>query len=263
MIRRFIPVGLLLSLLVPAAAMAQSSFAGTWKVDVNSMQFSAKPSVVVLQNGDFQTPNSVPPVDVKADGQDHPVTGSPSFDAVNIKVLDDRSIEQTFKKSGTIVAVLKGTVSADGKAQHLNYTISGTPNTAPVTYALDYIRVAAGPPGSHAISGSWQITKLAASENALVWTYRVEGDTLRFSNPIGQSYAAKLDGTDAPFKGNPDFDSVSAKRISQDTIEETDKRGGKPVRVVRGTVTPDGKTMNVTEQNLLEGTTIRYSVAKQ
>lgn len=262
MIRKCIPTVLLLSLLVPAAAMAQSNFNGTWKVDVNSMQFSAKPTVIVLQNGNFQTPNSVPPVDVKADGQDHPVTGSPSFDTVSVKVLDDRSIETTLKKSGTIFGVLKSRVSADGKAQHLDFTSSGTPNAAPFTYALDYVRVAPGPAGSHALSGSWQMTKLAASENVLVRTFKVEGDTLRMSSPAGQSYAAKLDGTDAPYSGDPGIDSVSVKRISKDTIEETAKREGKPVRVMRQSVTPDGRTMNVTEQDLLAGTTTKYSAAK-
>ena len=41
---------LLLALLTPGLAMAQSVFDGTWKVDMKTAQFPTKPDVYLLQN---------------------------------------------------------------------------------------------------------------------------------------------------------------------------------------------------------------------
>ena len=38
-------------LLLPLLAAAQSPFDGTWKVDMNKVDFSKKPDVYLLQNG--------------------------------------------------------------------------------------------------------------------------------------------------------------------------------------------------------------------
>ncbi len=43
----------------------------------------------------------VPPVEVKADGQDQKVTGQPYYDSISIKIVDDHSIAETDKKDGT------------------------------------------------------------------------------------------------------------------------------------------------------------------
>jgi hypothetical protein len=42
---------LLASLLIPAMAMAQSPFDGTWKVDLKTAKFPEKPDVYLLQHG--------------------------------------------------------------------------------------------------------------------------------------------------------------------------------------------------------------------
>ena len=44
------------------------------------------------------------------------------------------------------------------------------------------------------------------------------------TSATGQSYNAKLDGTDTPFKGDPGVTSVSVKKLGKDTLEETRKR---------------------------------------
>ena len=144
--------------------------------------------------------------------------------------------------------------------------VPNTPNTnaAPVTGKVTETRVAAGAPGSHAISGSWRMAKFdTISDNAIVMTLKVDGDMLHMSTPTGQSYAAKLDGTDAPYKGDPGISSVSVKWIDKTTIEETDKRDGKPITTAQFAVMADGKTMNLTSHDLLAGTTSHISAAKQ
>ena len=44
-------IGFSVLLLLPLPAPAQSQFDGTWKIDMNSVQFPKKPDVFLLQNG--------------------------------------------------------------------------------------------------------------------------------------------------------------------------------------------------------------------
>jgi hypothetical protein len=41
------------------------------------------------------------------------------------------------------------------------------------------------------------------------FTFKADRESLNMTNPMGQSYTAKLDGTDAPYKGVRGINSVS------------------------------------------------------
>lgn len=255
---------LLMPLLMPVLAMAQSAFDGTWKVDLNKAQLPKKPDVFLLQDGMYHCKTCVPPIDIKADGQDQKVTGHPYYDTMSMKVVDDRTIEETDKKDGKTVTTSKTTVSSDGSALTFEFTDRSATNADPVTGKGEATRVAKGPAGSHAISGSWRTTKLESlSDNGLTFTYKVEGDSLTMTNPTGQTYTANLDGTDAPYKGDPGTTSVSVKRLGKNTMEESDKRDGKVISVARMTVAADGKTMTIAVNDKLHGTTSQFVAEKQ
>ena len=256
--------GLVIALLASAPAIAQNAIDGTWKFNLSDAQFPKKPDVYLLQNGKYQCKTCVPPIDVKADGQDQPVSGSPYLDSVSIKVVDDRTIEEVDKKNGKTVTTGKTVVSADGKTATFEFTDSSNTNAAPVTGKGSQTQVAKGPAGSHAISGSWVTAKLdTLSDNGLVVTFKVDGDSLKMSNQTGQSYVAKLDGTEAPYKGDPGTTSVSVKSVGKNTIEETDKRDGKVIGVSRMTVAADGKTMTAKFEDKLRGTSSQFTATKQ
>jgi hypothetical protein len=101
------------------------------------------------------------------------------------------------------------------------------------------------------------------SDKELLVTYKLVGDTLSMSRPSGQSYRAKLNGTDAPYKGDPDTNAVALKRIGKNTIEETAKLNGKVVSVTRMAVGSDGKSMTVSVQDAQDGTTNQFTMLKQ
>ena len=116
--------------------------------------------------------------------------------------------------------------------------------------------MAKGPAGAHLISGSWRTAKIeSVSDNGLAFTYKIDGDSLTMSNPAGQSYTAKLDETDAPYKGDPGTTSVALRRVDKNTLEETDKRDGKVINVFRMTVAADGKSMTIAFDDKLHETT--------
>src|SRR5271165_2362806 len=256
---------LLMLLLMPVLTLAQSGFDGTWKIDTNKIDFSKKPDVYLLQDGIYECKTAcVPPIKVKADGTDQAVTGHPYFDTVAIKVVNDHQIEETDKKNGKTVATSTVTVSPDGNTLTVEFSDSSNTNAAPVTGKGEATRVAKGPAGSNAISGSWRTTKMESlSDNATTVTYKVSGDELTMTSPTGQSYTAKLNGTDAPMKGDPGVSSVSVKMKGKDTLEETDKRDGKVISVAKMTVASDGKTMKLSVDDKLHGTKSEYVAMKQ
>ena len=257
--------GLLLAaiLCLATCAKAQSALDGTWKFDKDTAKFPTKPDEYLLKDGMYHCKTCVPQLDVKADGQDHSVTGHPYYDTANIKMVDDHSIEETYKKSGKVVSTSKSTVSADGSTVTFEFSDSSASSGDPVTGKGQATRVGKVPAAAHAISGSWRTAKMdTISDNAMTVTFKVNGDTLAMSNPTGQAYTAKLDGTDAPYKGDPGTTSVSVKKMGPNSIEETDKRDGKVISVSRLTVSADGKTLKVQWQDKLHGTSGEVSATK-
>jgi hypothetical protein len=89
------------------------------------------------------------------------------------------------------------------------------------------------------------MTDADVSNHAEDTIFRISGDTFSMSDRMGRSFSAKLNGTEAPYEGSDEFNSVSLKMIDTHTIEESDKQGGKVVKISRWSVGPDGKTMHV------------------
>jgi hypothetical protein len=254
---------LLLPMLTPALAIAQSGFDGTWKLDLKSMQFPSKPDEYLLQNGMYHCKSCTPPIDVKADGRDQKVTGDPYYDTFNVKVVDNNTLEMIQKKDGKVVGSGKLTVSADSGTLTFEFINSSGPGE-PVRGKFEATRVAKGPAGAHAISGSWRAAKLESKdENAITFTLKVQGDTLAYSASMGPSFSAKLDGTDAPYHGDPGTTSVSVKLLDKNILEETDKRDGKVIVVQRITLSADGKSLTIVSQDKLDGTTTQFVAIKQ
>jgi hypothetical protein len=230
---------------------AQSPFDGTWKTDLSKTQYQGgKPSTCLLQNGTYQDSSSVPKINIKADGTDQAVQGSRNYDTLAVKVVDDKTVEFTEKKAGKVVFTGKRIVSADGKTATYEFTYYPEGSKQPVTGKGTYVRVAAGPAGSHAISGSWRMQKmLSESENALMVTFKSTTDGLMMSRPTGGSYDAKFDGKDYPVKGNPNVSTVSLTKVSDRSFDETYKRDGKIVAVYHWTVSADGKAITEKTEN--------------
>jgi len=250
--------------LVPLSVMGQNPFDGTWKLDVNSIQFDPKANVYLLQSGMYDCQTCVPPIKIKADGTDQKVIGDPYNDRMSFKVIDEHNAETTSKKDGKIVGTSKYVVSADGNTLTTDWTYSGNPNSGTQTGHYTEKRVGMAPSGAHLISGSWQFQTQNASENTdLIWTYKVSGNEMAMTSRGGQSYTAKLDGTDAQFKGDPGTTSVSARMIGKNKYEETLKRDGKVITVNTSTISDDGMTLSIVSEDKLQGRTDKAQAHKQ
>jgi len=268
--KKLFVVALLMLLLMPVLATAQNPFDGTWKFDKfdrSTSQVPTKPDVYLLESGVYECKTCVPPFNVKADGTDQKVTEDPYSDTLIVKVIDDHNVESTSKKGGKIVETEKTSGSSDGKTLTVNWTIisgelrGGPPGPQTGTYTER--RVGKVPASGNLVSGSWHLEKTDASAAHVTWTFKVNGDELNMTNLSGQSYTAKLDGTEAPFKGDPGVTSVSVKMHGKDTMEETRKRDGKIIFIFTNTVSADGKTLKIVVEDKLQGTTAKGEAQKQ
>jgi hypothetical protein len=248
-------------LLVPAVALAGSAFDGTWKTRMDSMKVTGKPDVIAVADGMYTCSSCVPEVRVKADGTDQKVTGHDYFDSVAVMVVSPSSIEITQKMAGKQMGIVTYTVSTDGS------TLSGKfrdySGTKVATGAFTETRRAPGPAGSNAVSGSWQPNVMSDANDALrTVAYQMTKDEFSM-HWNGQSYDAKFDGKQYPIHGDPGHTMVSLKRLDDNTVLETDYRGGKVTDEIHLAAAKDGKSIEVTDKDITHDQVTTYTVEKQ
>jgi hypothetical protein len=262
--KRFVLAAVMAAGVVPVCCFAQSAFDGTWKIDANQIHLSDKPEVLVVKDGMYQCKTCVPPIDIKADGTDQPIKGHPYFDAMAIKLVDEHTLQETDKRGGKVVATSTMMLSADGNQASFEFSDSSAGDGQPVTGKGIMTRVGKAPAGASGFSGSWKTQKLdSISENAMLMTFKKNGDMLHMNTANGLSYDAKLGGTDAPFMGDPGVTTVSVKQVGERHIVETDKRNDKVVYISDMTVAPDGKSMDVKMQDKLHDRNMSFVALKQ
>ena len=261
--KKIIAAVLLLFAFQPVIGAAQSVFDGTWKTEVSSIDFPAKPSVFVFKDGMYECKTCATKTFVKTDGKDQKIEGNPYADSLAVRIIDANHVEMISKKSGKIVARSKYAVSTDKNSMLQEYANNAAANAEVVKGTTSYARVAYDKTGTHQMSGSWKAIKAdKRSDNGLLVTYKAEANTMNMSTPIGESYAAKTDGTDAPFKGDLGITSVAVK-IRKNTLEETYKRDGKAIGMSRMEVDASGKKAKVDWIDNLTKTNGNYVMLKQ
>lgn len=250
--------------LVPLSGVAQSIFDGTWKTEVSSIDYPAKPSVYVFKDGMYECKTCATKMLVKVDGKDQKVEGNPYADTLAVKVIDKNNLEMTSKKAGKVVAQRKISVSTDGNSMQVEYANYSAVNKEVVKGVTSYARTAYDRTAPHQMSGSWKAIKAdKRSDNGLKVTYKTEGALLNMIMPTGESYSAKTDGTDAPYSGDPGVTTVSVKVGKKNTLEETFKRDGKVVSTMTTAVDATGKKAKVDWVDYLTRTNGNFVMMKQ
>jgi hypothetical protein len=251
------------ALFVAADSYAQSPFDGTWRIELTQTRFSPKPLSFYISRGWYHCNGSCnPPYDVAADGQDHAVNGH-AYDKVSVTIADPRTVKVVAKNNGTLVFEQTRTVSPDGKTLTVKTTDHPMSGGEPTTYDTVAKRNGRAPSGVHAASGNWVIVKQNGSGSELLTTYKTNGDQFTMNAGSGASYTAKFDGTDSPVSHAYGWDAVSLKKINDHTIKETDKRSGIVTDVSTITVSPNGKTLTVVDNDKLANRTSTFTATKQ
>jgi hypothetical protein len=252
-------VGFFVLLLSPLLGFGQSQFDGTWKIDASTLQVPQKKDSYLLQSGMFECKACVPPFKIRADGTDQ---ATPDGNTASLRIVDDHHVEEIRKKDGKVVGSAKVAISPDGNSMTVNWTDSSQPGSGPQTGTLTAKRIAAAPAGTHLVSGSWLEENEKASEDQEQWTFKVHDGEITMTEPDGQTYTAKLDGTEAPVKGTPDAKSVSVRLLGKNKLQETFKSDGKVVQVNTITVSTDGKALYWTGEYKMQGRTAKFVARK-
>ncbi len=249
---------------VAAPASAQSVFDGSWKADIASAQMSDKPFVRTLKAGSYTCVSCNTPFTLKADGQFHAVKGQDYADEMSMTV-DGNAVITKSRKGGKLMTVSTETVSADGATIDWQTVDTSSPSGVAVNAKGQDKRVgAAAPAGAHPMSGAWKTVNdgLAVSDSGLVIKLAVKGNVWTMETPTGQSFVATFGGPAVAMKGDVGGTTVTARRISATTIEETDHRGGKAVSVYTYTALADGKTIDVVSYNPIQKSTAKFKMTK-
>jgi len=248
-------------LVLPSLGVAQSVFNGTWKADPGSFKNSSN-NTSVLKDGVYSCKSCTPPYQLKADGKFHKVAGQSGFDMEAIQVIDDRTVRQTRMKDGKKVGNMSFSVAPDGQAGtetfhsfHNGHTMKGQ---------VTLTRVAPGPAGSHATSGTWRLQHVDVSASSdITATYNIEDESVEFSDSMGYSYLAKLNGIKVQIHGDDPGEMVSVAMPDPHTLVETywkkDKAEGGAVTIVA----PDDSSAKVVSYNLKDGSVSSYTMTKQ
>lgn len=250
---------LLLLPLLPSACRSPSRFDGTWVIDTSKNENLAaeKPRVFLLADETFRSGDRV----LKADGKDQNVPATGYWDTVSVRIVDDHTVEVTFKKAGRPMFTETDTVSADGGI--LTQVVKDATQAEAVTFENRYHRIAPEPRGAHFLSGTWQVFKQSRSENSTIITYKCTKQRFSAATPLGERLDAKFDGRFYPMEDDPAHTMVSVRLINPYTVEQTNMRDGKIVFVVRLEVTPEGKTIHASSKSMEDGSVKTWELHKQ
>ena len=126
-------------------------------------------------------------------------------------------------------------------------------------FAVLFAVVAASVAAADSNTGTWKLDEAkstipaGAPKNTTV-VFAAAGDSVKVTvdgiggdgKPAHNEWTGKFDGKDYPLIGDPTADTRAYKRIDANTLELTNKKGGKVVVTGRVTVSADGKTRTLT-----------------
>lgn len=153
------------------------------------------------------------------------------------------------------------TVSTDGNT--LTQVVKDTTEAEAVTFENVSRRIAPAPPGAHLVSGSWKIFKESRSKNSTIISYRCTAEGFSAETPLGEKLDAKFEGKYYLIEDDPARTMVAVKLIDRNTVEQTNRRDGKIVFVVRLTVTADGKTIHASSESKEDGSVKTWQLHRQ
>jgi hypothetical protein len=248
----------LLLLLASSASLGQSRFDGTWQMQMDTLQFSGPHEDYLFVDGMYHCRSCAPPVDIKTDAVDHPVSGYP-YDTLAVRILNDHAIQFTMKKAGKPFFQCIETVSPDGQTMVEEFT--NTMESETVTGKASFTRVAGPPAGGHALSGQWRMDTVKNDTRAgTLQIFQSTANGMKISDG-STSYEASLDGKDHP-QSEDAHSTIALKLIDEYTLEQIDKVDGKISAVSRWTISKDGKSMRVESSNMKRGQKMTFTAAR-
>jgi hypothetical protein len=248
----------------PHTAQGQSPFDGTWKIDAGRTTFTHSQETFVIKREKYRCDTCDPPLSVMADGTDRRVKDNGYFDTINVRIIDESTVEEEAKKHGKTVMKSKLVASGDGKTATLEWSEPGTRSSGPGARGVTLTRIgkAKHSDTTHALSGSWAVTGLVnPSDNTFTLRLEDDGKALSVTTAAGEVYRAPLTKVETPSVAK---DGASAALLGTYTFTETLNRGGGPIREHRLMINPKVPTeMDIIDTDHLTGITVVLRAVRQ
>ena len=233
-----------LSALGSADIRASTPFAGTWQVDPQHTTFELRSTLVLeLAHGIYKRTSCAVEDMVKADGALHALTDDPYFDAMSVRIVDDRTVDIVQQLKGREIWRGHYAIAEDLRSMKLDYRDARA--TVPVSGSIAYERDGAPDSGAHALSGSWKPTKmleLSESGRTYVFTDKEHGLTMNSSD--GRSFDINYGGgNNEPLLGYLEGARVHVGRRTPNTLQINRTQNGTMVDLTFGIVSDDGQEM--------------------
>jgi hypothetical protein len=220
-------------------ALAESPFAGKWKLDPAQSKLTGDTIRFVSgAGGEMTYIAGGHTTKVKLDGT--PVK-TWSGAEVSWKKIDDNTYESHATQNGVDVGTTTWTLSSNGKGLKVE-SKGKQPDGSSFDDASDYTRVA----GTHGLAGSWKNTKTNLNEEQTYEIAENGSDGLTWNIPaIKGVLDAKFDGKDyAPVGPTvPKGLTIALVKASPRTLKMTEKMNGDVTLHSTMTVSADGKKM--------------------
>lgn len=243
-----------------AAAVPDQSFSGRWRIDTNSIEGNAKPTVFQVVDGGFKRDDNQI---VKADGFPHPITGDGYVDEVTISIESDHAIMETDKIRGKLAYTVEYIASADGNTLTWHVASYTSPNGEAVRNETVMRRVGVPTKGAHLISGTWQRVSITIDANHDD-IFKLDGNRFSARTVGGGGYDAIIEGASVKIDGDNSGARVMITRPRPDLIVETDLSAkGKIDGVMSLRLMPDKKTIRVSVRYGSEKRWSSYIMRKQ
>jgi hypothetical protein len=247
MLSRTFRLLLVVSLATGTVWAANDPFVGKWKVNPSRSKLNDEMKVEVAGANKYALTFAPGFVDtVVADGTDQPAL---SGTTLSVTVKGPNSWVVVRKMKGRTLLTAYWTLSEDGKTlndAYTEYAPDGTPSSIPYVYE----RIG----GSSGFPGTWDSDSEKVKAVIELQIDPVEADGLSFNGPdVEMTKKMKFDGNDYP-DPDPHADPASAssgRRVTQRSLEITDKFKGKITATRQLELSPDLKTLTMTTR--LEG----------
>jgi hypothetical protein len=238
MLKRFLKLLAFASIAVGAAWAAENPFIGEWKLNSSLSRMPDEMKVESKGGNTYSFDFGGGAETIVADGTDQPGGYGGTMLSVKPDAPDTWIVER--KKNGRLLLRATWKLSKDGDTL-TDYYREFDPDGS--TISMDYVYQRNG--GGSGFAGDWQSIKETMNSPFVLQVKAYEGDGLSFIISVEHDTKnVKLDGKDYPSEGSPSSSSI--RRVDDQTLEMTDKQGGKIVDTREIKVSSDGKRLTMT-----------------
>ncbi|HEX7252730.1 MAG TPA: hypothetical protein VF376_07615 [Thermoanaerobaculia bacterium] len=249
---------LVVGLVTGTLGAAEDPFVGKWKVNQSKSKLYDEMKVEVAGANRYAITFGPGQVDtVVADGSDQPAL---SGTTLSITVKGPNRWEVTRKMKGRKLLTADWTLSEDGKTlndaftQYLpdGLTLFSQPLPNGSTLFLPYVYERTA--GKSGFPGTWDSDSAKVKAGIELQVQPYEGDGLSFKRSDEEmAKRIKLDGNDYPNEGDTGT-AYSGRRVTERSLEITDKFKGKITGTRQIELSTDLKTLTMTERSAGEST---------